>query len=352
MAYDAGSFRVFSVGELDALAAAQPAAEENSPVFEIHVRSSAAQLPAVEVSCLQAASCNGALFQVASNFNCIENAHHSIAADCGEFLTFQMVCAHVLKSGMIFSPLFEPLHLQYDHTQGPAAASGASFSALTRANSCWFTEGGDPSTWGQTRAHTIDLLGHPDIAPHFGVVNGKALATPVPAELAWPPAVDVRSLIRCGLHCDVRPHFRRVNGSSVVSAELNESAMAGCIFNPRPPRIDQVFGASLNLHQTSGEPKPRLSAKLDAVLAAAYEATYAAAVVRHSPELVLTLIGGGVFSNPLPRVAAAMAAAHARYANQSRLRRVVLPLFPVNADAQPFVDALAAVGVCAVVVRH
>jgi len=44
-------------------------------------------------------------------------------------------------------------------------------------------------------------------------------------------------------------------------------------------------------------------------------------------QLYLTLVGGGVFRNPFSEVFAAMAAAHARWAPGTALRKVVLLLF-------------------------
>jgi hypothetical protein len=111
--WDAGAFRVWSLSELEAAAESKMHEADDTQTaeceFEIHIRKSIDIRP-VEVSSLQADSCKaenqklgGTMFQVASNFNCCENASYRRAVDSGNFVT----------------------NLMADSTQGPAAASGA-----------------------------------------------------------------------------------------------------------------------------------------------------------------------------------------------------------------------------------
>lgn len=111
--WDAGAFRVWSLSELeDAVERLSQQGTESDAGecnFEIHIRTSNDYRP-VEVSHLQADCCRPdnselepTMFQVASNFNCCENASHRTVVDRGDFVT----------------------HLMADSTQGPAAASGA-----------------------------------------------------------------------------------------------------------------------------------------------------------------------------------------------------------------------------------
>ena len=109
--WDAGAFRVWSLSELEAAAESKVDGADDSQAeceFEIHIRNR--DIRPVEVSSLQADSCKaenqklgGTMFQVASNFNCCENASYRRKVDCGNFVT----------------------DLMSDSTQGPAAASGA-----------------------------------------------------------------------------------------------------------------------------------------------------------------------------------------------------------------------------------
>ena len=63
--------------------------------------------------------------------------------------------------------------------------------------------------------------------------------------------------------------------------------------------------------------------------------SYGVACLRSSPVLVLTLVGGGVFGNPEPAIAQAIARAHAQWLPKCpALTRVVLPLFPIG-ELQP-----------------
>ena len=178
--WDAGAFRVWSLSDLEAAAGSKLDGADDSQiecVFEIHIRDR--DIRPVEVSSLQADSCKaenqelgGTMFQVASNFNCCENASYRRNVDCGNFVT----------------------NLMSDSTQGPAAASGAgkrfSFSnsaqqsdivfvgrrtrrsffspaltappragvaAITRTHAAFFLPGTAPEEWGQTSSRQVSL---------------------------------------------------------------------------------------------------------------------------------------------------------------------------------------------------
>ncbi len=194
----------------------------------------------------------------------------------------------------------------------------------------------------------VELLGDASLAPHFPVTNGKLFALPSPSQPPEPaadPWADAspaapHSAVRAGLQCGVRAHFVR--------------KPHGCALVRDPPTIDQVFVAALNARApgVAALPPPALLGRMRFLLEAAYACTYAAAALRGSGRLVLTCVGGGCFGNPHAEVAAALAAAHRAWAPRApRLRRVVLPLFERRADPAPYVAALAAVGVSAVLVR-
>ena len=116
--WDAGAFSVWSLSELDEAVKSKESdnAETGEEcVFEIHVRDSEDLRP-VEVSTLQAdcgspeyKELGSTMFQVASNFNCCENASYRTQIDRGDFVTY----------------------LMSDTTQGPAASSGAGTVSLS-----------------------------------------------------------------------------------------------------------------------------------------------------------------------------------------------------------------------------
>ena len=109
--WDAGAFRVWSLHELEAAVEGEVQNTDHAEEcrFEIHIRDTTDER-AVEVSCLQAdcgreeyKELGSTMFQVASNFNCCENASFRTGIDRGDFVTYLMA----------------------DSTQGPAASSGA-----------------------------------------------------------------------------------------------------------------------------------------------------------------------------------------------------------------------------------
>jgi hypothetical protein len=186
--------------------------------------------------------------------------------------------------------------------------------------------------------------------PHFPVTNGKLFATytgqpPCPdwSRVTAAERQDLVAQIGIGLHVGCHAHFVRARNP------------AGCLRVQPAPIIDQVYVAAFNLRATGVKhvPKHHIADKMDFLLEGAYRGTYSAAVARGTRHLVLTSVGGGVFYNPLPNVARAMAAAHAQWAPLAPLlTTVVLPLFTLNADPSPFIDALATVGVPVVLVHH
>ena len=147
MAWNAGCFAVWPLSELETCAygSETPSTETpatdgddgDGPIVEIMFRSTERGLHGVEVSALQAsveASQGPHMFQVASNFNCLEVPSANGAPDEGDFCT----------------------ELMLDHTQGPAAASGAAVSALIRAHAAFYNPETPADTWGQTIARQVN----------------------------------------------------------------------------------------------------------------------------------------------------------------------------------------------------
>eukprot|EP01126_Amoeba_proteus_P002674 TRINITY_DN10851_c0_g1_i1.p1 TRINITY_DN10851_c0_g1~~TRINITY_DN10851_c0_g1_i1.p1 ORF type:complete len:404 (+),score=60.95 TRINITY_DN10851_c0_g1_i1:427-1638(+) len=328
---DAGLFRTWSLGELEDMTAhnenLQEGDEESGVCFEIHRRVGRDASP-VEVSCLQATMKpteeNGRImFQVASNFNCCENG--SVYSD--------------LSSGSFVTDLMSDL------TQGPAAA--AQVSAITRTHAAFYDSKTSATSWGQTDGHQVELLGDPCLRDHFPVFNGKLYEGDIPKpQESWATVLErdsekMRRAVRAGLHCDVRVSFAR-----------QSSSVCGWVSDP--PLIDQCFVAALSLRASGirGLTREEIKSKMIFLLGCAYDCTYAAAALRKSNQLVLTLIGGGVFANPWEFIAEVLAQSHLKWAPRCsrHLKKVILPLYPTGADPDVFVKALTKLGIKVTVV--
>jgi hypothetical protein len=77
----------------------------------------------------------------------------------------------------------------------------------------------------------------------------------------------------------------------------------------QPFKVHQVFVAAMNIKQDesgkanfSNDNQANRDDKLRFLLTCAYEATYLAAHKCKAPALWLTIVGGGVFGNPVPLV--------------------------------------------------
>jgi hypothetical protein len=81
------------------------------------------------------------MFQVASNFNCLEFGSVRCDIESGRYCTGLMT----------------------DHTQGPAAAGGCGVAAITQAHAAFYNAASPPETWGQSK----DRLNLPATRMHF-----------------------------------------------------------------------------------------------------------------------------------------------------------------------------------------
>ena len=145
-----------------------------------------------------------------------------------------------------------------------------------------------------------------------------------------------------GLHVGCRALFVRPPGASSTKRCVAATTSEG------GPLIDHALVAAMNVGAAgvADLDKDVACCQMRFLLRAAYSLTYAAAAARGSPTLVLTLVGGGVFGNPIIDVACAIASAHAEWTTRvPLLKRVMIPLFPIGADASPIVAALTAAGV-------
>jgi len=256
-----------------------------------------------------------AMVQVASNFNCLENGGVRASPNSG-FLV-DGACA--------------------DYTQGPAATFGPLSCYLYRAHFVPTTDKDKMTSCGQTEDRFVNLLQH--VSQYFGVpVNGKLQLKGV--EQGISDVDHVANEVCIGLHTDCPVMFGRKDGErspfhNAVSSSGNDS---GTTY----PLVDQVLTASINLGSygkmgtqsvadvgENGDPKQAEDLMVRTLLRASYEATYLAAIVQRRKTLLLTLVGGGSFGNPIHIVVEEMERAHELWAGHpaSQLEKVQLCLY-------------------------
>jgi hypothetical protein len=322
-----GSFEVVKVSELErrvkAMSAANPDTTQKScPALEVACN--------VDIAILQGTLTNDdkAMVQVASNFNCLENGSMSQGPDCG-FLV-DSACN--------------------DCTQGPAAVFGTLSAYLYRVH--FFApknenEGGLPKDTGTSPINCLQY-----VSDFFGTPrNGKLLLQGDEKPLTDDIMDDVVGNICVGLHknCPVM-FWRNVRRCQVQQTRDQNVTTSG---TPRDyPMVDHVLTASLHYNRCGTISKecldsiskiPRQHGKnlkkdttgtyLDrmarALLRASYEATYLSAILQGNKTLLLTLVGGGSFENPIHIIVDEMKRAHEKWANHpaSRLEKCQVCLF-------------------------
>lgn len=221
-----------------------------------------------------------AMVQVASNFNCLEVPSRHFLPNRGD--------------------LVEGAHT--DCTQGPAACFGPLAAYLYRAH---FYEGGKQ----------VNLLRH--VTDYFGTpVNGKL--TLDGSEKPINDCDKVADLVELGLHTNAAIIYGR--NEHGLNYELDEPY----------PLVDQIFSASINLSDYGKKTtKDNLININRTLLRAAYESAYLAAIYRKRKVLYLTLVGGGVFKNPISMILQEIVRAHKLYADHpdSKLTQVVLCIY-------------------------
>ncbi len=223
--------------------------------------------PLLDIGSLQAWSAKGTLFQVASQFNALESP----------------------------GPYVPPIADYYfDPTQGPRASISAFPGTLLRQYAAPGPRGSRYSQ--QTDGLQIDLLRDAIGAGRVteGYLLGEAVR-PRGASASEADAVAERlesrfRKIRIGLHESVEVRFGHDWHGRVPA---------------RRPRIDQVFTSTIAGGQYGAEAllgRHRFERVAETLLRAAYLGTLRSAIALDRDRVVLTLIGGGVFGNPLPLI--------------------------------------------------
>lgn len=245
-----GRFSTPSIGELRRLASRQ-GADAKLRLFVLDGAS-----PGTDIGALQATSPPESLFQVASQFNCLESPG-----------------AHV-------TDVTSYLH---DSTQGPRASISALPGTLVRH---YAAPGHDGARFTQASAgRQLELLEDVTATGIAAVRSGYLLTSDIVDPAAFARRLEERfDRIRIGLHEDVE----------VVLGYDWDGAVEG------PRTITQVFTSTVAAGAygiVEGDAGIRVCRQL---LRAAYLGTLLAAAALDRRYVALTLIGGGVFGNPIP----------------------------------------------------
>lgn len=258
--YQGGRFEVLRLCELKSRAlaararAGRPSARRRLWIFD-------GASPATDIGALQASAAPGTLFQVASQFNCLE-APGSFIAPVADYLS--------------------------DPTQGPRASISAFPATLVRHYAAPAPDGG--RFVQVTDGRQLDLLADvcdPGVASvRNGYLRGQDIAQPA----AFARALDDRfDAIAVGVH----------DGAEVVLGADWAGSVAGA-----PHRtIAQVFTSTIagGMYGSLDEDAAG-QAIYRQLQRAAYLGTLLAAAALGKRRVMLTLIGGGVFANPIQAI--------------------------------------------------
>lgn len=263
---DMGDFMIIKISDLLTILNNKTKLKQPPKIKIILRKSKHSNEDCFDTSALQFHGESKVLYQVASNFNCLELGSFKSDPFSGKYLT----------------------KLMTSKTQGPSASAGAGYGAIKRLSIHHTNE--------------INLLSYIDgLTPR----NGKILLSSVKQ---CPPVAD----ICIGLHTNVKACYKRTK---------DEYA-----YNPKGVQIDQVFTSTPIVNCNDfGKCKPFLNA--------AYLGTYLAAINRKSPKIVLTLIGGGSFRNPMHHIVEALVKVHEEYGVYlTHGCEIELPIYEFNND--------------------
>jgi hypothetical protein len=214
--------------------------------------------PLTDIGALQATAAPGTLFQVASQFNCLE------------------------APGPYLVPVADYFS---DYTQGPRASISAFPATLLRQ---YAAPAADGSRFVQTNERQVELLGDAIPATVAHVQSGYLRSDGVADPAALAAALEANfELIRVGVHDDVEV---------VLGADWD-----GEVEGER--RIAQVFTSTYASGYSRGGALDVFHEQVcRQLLRAAYLGTLLAAVTLGKRTVVFTAIGGGVFRNPHPLI--------------------------------------------------
>jgi hypothetical protein len=220
----------------------------------------------VDIGALQAEDANkDAVFQVASNFSCLEPTSIS----------------HLPEQGIT--------NYIHDQTQGPFASLSAAPGLIYRMYYIFYNPNTDSSTWRQTTNNQINLLDKVPIS--FAVTNGY-----LNLQKNNTVRPDDITAIKIGFHENIQVTHGFVVGNKHAK-----------VTNPNQI-VNQVFTAAIDFGNLNAHLRnnPKAIEKAKLILDAAYEGTLRAAALKGKKKVYLTLIGGGVFCNDLSWIAQAI----------------------------------------------
>ncbi|ELP89308.1 hypothetical protein EIN_477720 [Entamoeba invadens IP1] len=291
--YSCGSFELLSLKELRKYSTSS----DVPSTFEIYIRQTPSSLDRVEVSSMQLTpEFKNSVFLVASNFNAVESVSESISPESPNFAT----------------------NYVYDRTQGPIASLGAPAAAICRVHFPFYDHKIDSSRWGQTDGHQVEILGN--MKSKIPVVNGY----PLLAKEKKITESDAENYV-AAIHSNVTAMMKIGSGKIEV------------VEHQKRQKIDQVFAAAINIGQgKSGYANFDIAEKemsmVEVPLKCGYEAAYLTAMKNKRENVVLTMLGCGVFGNDTEMVCETIIATHLKYGVKMNgsIRRVVVPLFPIG----------------------
>ena len=263
---------------------------------------------------------NGAMFQVASNFNGVEAIDECSYPDNEKFLT----------------------NYSIDNTQGPAASMSAGAAAISRVLLPFYSKDTPADMWKQTSDRQVEFL--EELEDYFTVINGYIVqrGTERDPENDW----DIVGHTHVGIQI----------GAQVINGHITRKGRDEVFMDGIPANsgqyVSQVFCAAMNLMQgdTGEENCMHLTAKRvdKLLLEAAYRGTYLAAIRHGAPRLFLTLIGGGVFGNSEKDIFEAIEKVHIDTActeKNTTLEEVRVILFDCTERMREFLNSLKSKGV-------
>ena len=176
-------------------------------------------------------------------------------------------------------------------TQGPFASISAAPGSIMRVYGMFYDEKVPSKNWMQTSKHNICMT--EGLSKYYTVRNGYIVNDGTEIDMRWEKIDELVGRARVGVQQDV----------DVVFGRRKDGLME--VLFPRH-RISQVFCAGMNLQQgSSGQHNAMLGCceeKATLMLRSAYMGAYLTAITLKCSKLFLTLVGGGVFGNPISKI--------------------------------------------------
>lgn len=268
-----GNFTISSLRELEA-SVHLPKSTKTTHItpLTIRTRGKYTHEELFDTSALQSTAPPNAIFQVASNFNCLEVSSCTDNPFDGTYLTF----------------------LMEDKTQGPSAMGGTACGSMAILH--------------HHHRHPISLLDHVTISDK----NGKLYETKISNK-------QVEQLKREYQEIQVG-----ILENTCACMDRNKTLGKTVTYNPHGPRIHQVLTSTCIVRKSS---KKAIELQ-ELLLSVSYRCIYLLAIQKRSPLVVLTFVGGGVFRNDMNTIINVIYRTHCQYSPYlPKGCKVVLPVY-------------------------